>query len=268
MTSAVEVFARQLVRAASAGHRHLSGLAPSDRDDVIAGAVLWCWEHRADFDQHKQPLVDWVGEQLQRGRRKLHEVRGSAEALDTLIASEDTEHEAAARIAIERLTTELQAADQEVVKALAEGLSVREVATRLGVERRAVRSVQSKIRKLRDHAPEGRLPMQVNPHEPIDTYEGELPKAPIDHAIEALLRMPEHGRDCPPCWKCMWYYGLMPAPGHFRQSQLVEADVRYAVRVTEARKIQIANGIRAVPVLDFTGLSWKLDAGEPHDLED
>ena len=81
MMTPVETFVLQLARVAKRGSRHLRGLSHADRDDVIASALLWCWEHRTEFDQHEMPLEDWFSERLRAARRQRGRPRAS-ESLD------------------------------------------------------------------------------------------------------------------------------------------------------------------------------------------
>ena len=63
-------------------------------------------------------------------------------------------------------------------------------------------------------------------------------------ALEKLEFSPAAGKDCPPCWRCMWFEGYMPAGKRETRMKIEEAEVREAVKNTEARKIEIAQQVR------------------------
>jgi hypothetical protein len=66
----------------------------------------------------------------------------------------------------------------------------------------------------------------------------------IDKEIAALDFPPPSGKECPPCWRCKWFEGYMPGEHRPIRMPISEAEVRDAVRDTEAEKIRIAQEIR------------------------
>jgi hypothetical protein len=66
----------------------------------------------------------------------------------------------------------------------------------------------------------------------------------IDVALERLEFAPAAGQECPPCWKCKWYEGLMPDGKRPTRMEIADKEVRDAVKNTEARKIEIAQQVR------------------------
>jgi hypothetical protein len=63
-------------------------------------------------------------------------------------------------------------------------------------------------------------------------------------ALEQLDFAPPAGMDCPPCWRCQWYYGFMPSGKRETRMDIEDLEVREAVKNTEARKIEIAQQVR------------------------
>lgn len=61
MSTGVEVFVTQLARASRRAMRYLHGehLTREDREDVIATAVAWCWEHRENYSLTTS-LETWI----------------------------------------------------------------------------------------------------------------------------------------------------------------------------------------------------------------
>jgi len=259
VTSAVETFALQLARASKRGSRHLRGLNAADRDDVIASAVLWCFEHRAEFDPSKRALDDWFASRLKAARRQSRQPQARGQ-LEALIAQEDTERAAEARTSLERLTRELTDTEQAIAMKLGEGLSVNVVTDMLGASRGTVRGLQRRLRRMRELLPSERPMLTLAA--PAPEEQDDKPPAPIDRALQTMLGGPQLGKECPPCWRCMWFYGLLPEPTHWHPSQIVDDEVRAAVRATERRKIEIANHVRANYVAAFDDI---LNEDHDHD---
>lgn len=69
--------------------------------------------------------------------------------------------------------------------------------------------------------------------------------APIDHEIEKLLSGPRVGmKDCPPCWRCMYFEGWTPNMERYRPPTHVDPEIQEALFNIEARKIAIGFGER------------------------
>ena len=63
--------------------------------------------------------------------------------------------------------------------------------------------------------------------------------------LEQLDFAPPAGKDCPPCWRCQWYYGFMSSGKRETRMDIEDLEVREAVKNTEARKIEIAQRVRS-----------------------
>lgn len=240
MTSPVEAFVVELGRVSQRGSRYLRGLSRDDRDDVIAGALLSAWETRETYDQ-KTALEDWFSAHLREARRSLKRTDAfvSVERLAELVAPNNTEREVQMQEAATRFIETLEETEQEVVERLMGGERWRTIVTELGVSGQRVKALNSKLRYLHDY-----LPNAVHaPKGPVGHRESDE-AAPIDHEIERMLRRgATTTADCPVCWRCSWFEGLLPA--HYHPTALAEAEVSEAVRAVEARKIEIANEVRA-----------------------
>lgn len=249
---AVDTFVLQLGRVAKRGSRHLRGLTPADRDDVIAAAIADCWESRATFDQHQQPLEDWFALRLKAARRTLtkdHARRGTTD-LEAIAASNDTERDAGASVSMAQLRRKLTLQEQEIARLIGLGFSVTEINARLPLaSTHTVRSLKQRLKKaIRNMLPDDTLPSYHSRPLPL-SEDREIPPSLIDHALHALLGGPQIGKECPPCWRCCWFLGYLPAV--YTPSQVVDPEVRAAVRATEQRKIEIANGVRSRYVEGF-----------------
>ena len=66
----------------------------------------------------------------------------------------------------------------------------------------------------------------------------------IDRKIEQLDFAPAHGKDCPPCWRCMWFEGFLPLGKRDTRMDIADDEVRAAVSSTEGQKILIAQQVR------------------------
>lgn len=90
MTTPVEQFTIELSRVSAQGNKFLRGLTRTQRDDAVAGALLWCWENREKFDTSRGALqVWWTGalrNAIQQVRRDVarHEGRRVYKALEEL----------------------------------------------------------------------------------------------------------------------------------------------------------------------------------------
>ena len=75
--------------------------------------------------------------------------------------------------------------------------------------------------------------------------ESEAQMSSIDIEIEQLDFAPPAGKDCPPCWRCMYCEGFMPDGKRATRMDIEDLEVREAVKNTEARKIEIAQQVRS-----------------------
>jgi hypothetical protein len=227
----VETFVVQLARVSKRGSRYLLGLQSADRDDVVASALLAAWTQRDDYD-FNTPLDTWFSEHLRNARRAFKRAQKpttSVEQLNELAAPDDVAYQVESMMATDTVYAALTVSERRIVSALALGYETPSP---------AVRSLRSKLRKLRDIMPE----RQEAARAPAEQVERDTP-APIDHEIEKLLRRgATTTADCPVCWRCCWFDGL--APSQYSPPHFAEAEVETAVRDTERRKIEIANGVR------------------------
>ena len=243
MITAVEQFAIMLGRSSRRASRHLRYLKPEDRDDVLAEAMLRCWETRDTFDPTKRSLDDWFEEVLRDARQALRrrERTTSLDRLHALAAHEDTMHRMELQQELEKFNAELTEIERHIAGDIAAGLSLREIRARYAgstaITRRVYRKLSALRGRLDDHSGVASRATGIS-------READAPReaAPIDHEIEKMLRRPATERaDCPVCWRCMWFEGLKPKnwqpPDHIH-----EVEVRIAVTSTEREKITIAGG--------------------------
>ena len=123
-----------------------------------------------------------------------------------------------------------------------------------GIARRSINESKAYIQRLRELLPDGsnysvilRTPPAGSDEydENDDHGDSQDPEVSwIDQQLEKLDFPPPHGADCPPCWRCMWFEGFMPAGKRDTRMVVEDAEVREAVKNTEARKIEIAQAVR------------------------
>lgn len=242
MRSAAEEFAIQLGRASKRSMRYLRWTPAQDRNDVIATAMLSAWEARGTYCPTEHSLDDWFAEHIKRavaeGKRGSH-APVSLESMQEPADPVDTERELATRQAAEVAYAELDELEREIVLKLAVGASMREIRA-LGASY-VTRRMFNKLRRLAQLLPD--LPRPRAAGKPVrDSDDIKDKLAAIDHEIERMLRRPATERaDCPVCWRCCWFEGLKPKNYH-APKHIIESEVLAAVTVTEARKIEIANG--------------------------
>jgi DNA-directed RNA polymerase specialized sigma24 family protein len=243
VTGAAEVFAIELGRAAKRNGHLLSGLKQADRDDAIAAAMLDAWEKRETLKGAK--LEEWFADILRIAvrhiKRSSRSQSYSVMKINEIAAPDSTSQSAEALSGAEELAKKLTMREQQVAMKLAEGYSQYAISVDLDMPKSELKKITRKLKKLNSRQDFSAPRAPYAP--PLDSDHREVTAAPIDHAIEALLRRPANTTaDCVVCWKCMWFDGLTPA--HYHPPQLVEPEIQAAVEATEARKIQIGNGER------------------------
>jgi hypothetical protein len=248
--NATEVFTMQLARAAGkTANRFLRGrgLQRSDRDDVIAAAMLWCWENRENYSL-TTTLETWFMNAVRDAYKKLRsaEVPTSDESLDGIGGGEEdpTYSAAAADSAARALIGALTPGDKSIAVLIMQGFTRRELVEG-GRSRREVDEAYQRIRQLRRLVPDearSRRLLQTAPADDADDADDK--PSEIDMQIEQLDFAPPAGKDCPPCWRCQWYYGFLPSGKRDTRMEIEDPEVREAVKVTEARKIEIAQRVR------------------------
>jgi len=247
--NAEEIFTVQLARAAGRqANKFLinKGLQRSDRDDVISAAMLWCWENKDSYSL-TTTLETWFMNATRDAYKDFqrHELPTSDESIDNM-GGEDTtyntaEAESSARVLIDALGT----ADKEVALMTLEGYTYAEMVAK-GISHKTVQNARARIKQLRRLLPDDRvvrssLRAESSGSDPDDAS-GTL--SPIDVELERLEFAPHAGKDCPPCWRCMWFEGFMPADKRETRMEIEDQEVREAVKNTEARKIEIAQRVR------------------------
>jgi hypothetical protein len=248
MTSVVELFTSQLARG---GGRQATrflrarGVPEADRDDVIAAAMLWCWENRHNYSL-TTTLETWFMNAVRDAYRGLRrrELPTSSESIENMSGGADeTYNQAAAASAARALFDAMPAEGRRVARGLMRGHTRQEL-ERMGFSKRAIDDTRHRIRRLRRLLP-GHVGMdQWLTAAAPDPDEVDDQLSDIDREIEQLEFSPPTGKDCPPCWRCKWFEGMLPADKRSTRMEIEDAEVRAAVRDTEARKIEIANQVR------------------------
>jgi DNA-directed RNA polymerase specialized sigma24 family protein len=244
-----DFFGPHLSRCAAAAGRYLRNLPPADRDDVLADALLSSWEDRAEFDPTKEALEVWFEHKAKVARQRLGRQtrRHVAEQLNELLsAPDDPAFAAEAAQTVESLADGLPESQREALSRLAAGHSVRAVSIGLHLNRGAVRTLKKRLRRLQDISPRRSFAQPTARRTDSDNDLRGL--APIDHEIEKLLHRPTTERaDCPVCFRCSWFDGVLPVK--YGEPRHADAEIRAAVRAIEERKIEIANAQRVEPQL-------------------
>jgi len=117
----------------------------------------------------------------------------------------------------------------------------------MGFSNQAVSNARKRIKQLRRLVPDtarasrlvSRAPARAGSDDADDQLSG------IDVALAQLDFAPPAGKECPPCWRCLWFEGFMPAGKRNTRMEIEDAAVRAAVKSTEARKIEIAQQVRS-----------------------
>jgi hypothetical protein len=246
--TASEVFTMQLARAAAKqANKFLAarGLQKSDRDDVIAAAMLWCWENRDNYSL-TTTLETWFMNAIRDAYKDLqrYELPPSDDSLDGIGGADTTYNIAAAESSATALIKALPPTYARVANLTMRGFTREEMIGR-GISKRTIDEAHQRIKQLRRLVTdeEGvRLIARTAPTASSDDADDKLSE--IDVALEKLDFAPPAGKDCPPCWRCMWFEGFMPAGKRDTRMEIEDTEVREAVKITEARKIEIAQQVR------------------------
>jgi DNA-directed RNA polymerase specialized sigma24 family protein len=246
--NASEVFTMQLARAAAKqANRFLSqrGLQKSDRDDVIAAAMLWCWENRDNYSL-TTTLETWFMNAVRNAYQDLqrNELPTSAESIESIGGADETYNRVAAESSATALINALTQSHKTVAVLTMRGFTRDEMIEK-GMSKRTIDEAHQRIKQLRRLLPdvEGvRLIARTMPPTSSDDADDALSQ--IDAALEQLDFAPAAGKDCPPCWRCQWYYGFLPSGKRDTRMDIEDLEVREAVKNTEARKIEIAQRVR------------------------
>ena len=136
MTTAAEQFAIQLGRSSSRARRHLGALSSADKDDVLADAILRCWESRESFDPAHRSVDDWFAKTVCDVRSERHRKwreRGSTVSvgrLRELASTEDTALAVEAQNLLEQLNEELTDDERKIARDVALGFTLRHARSR------------------------------------------------------------------------------------------------------------------------------------------
>jgi hypothetical protein len=245
--NAAEVFTMQLARAsAKQANKFLSarGLQKADRDDVIAAAMLWCWENRDNYSL-TTTLETWFMNAIRDAYKafRVDELPTSDESLDGIGGGDDTYEIAAADSAARALISALTPADREVAILTMQGYTKDEMREK-GITYDVIQGARARIKQLRRLVPDEGRSKQMLQSSATSSDDADDQLSEIDTELEQLDFAPPAGKDCPPCWRCQWYYGFMPAGKRDTRMEIEDTEVRESVKSTEERKISIAQQVR------------------------
>jgi len=177
---------------------------------------------------------------------RANELPISDDSIDNIGGEDTTYNTAEAESAADALINALTAADKEIALLTMKGYTRREM-VKMGHDQYMIDNAHARIKQLRRLLPDDRVVRSSlraesgggNSDDASDTL------SPIDVELEQLEFAPPAGKDCPPCWRCQWYYGFMPSGKRETRMDIEDLEVREAVKNTEARKIEIAQRVRS-----------------------
>jgi hypothetical protein len=245
MTSAGEVFVVQLARASRKANRFVRHLQPADRADVLAAALLWCWQNRENYSL-TTTLETWFVNAVRDAHKAWSkgELREAADYVAEIPTGDTTQAHVEAQDTAAKLASALPKAYRKIALMQVQGFTRAEMEER-GFTRREIDEARVRIKQLKKLMPDShefrkilRTPMLAS----SDDEQAAQPR--IDRDIEQLEAMPKHGKDCIPCWLCKWYEGYMPAERKSVRMEIKEPEVHDAIAATEAEKVRIAQEVR------------------------
>lgn len=244
-----------LGRAAGRSSRQLRGLNSADRDDVLASAIAWCWENRGVYDPAFS-LEQWFKLALSEARSRWFG-GGKRKKQDAVIGAQEFNESMAQYLPDPTADVEeMRSAARELVQRLTPR-ELKQIEERLTGHRiDYTHTLQRKMDRLRELVPSNVERQQVlravaTPNSD-NLVQGAEPR--IDREISKLSFHPTGTKDCPPCWRCMWYYGFKPVRYVQKVTVPADAEVQAAIWGTERRKIEIASALSA-GTIQFTGVN-------------
>jgi|ERR1700722_18590917 len=245
MTSPGEEFVLQLARASRKANRYVRHLQRADREDIIAAALLWCWKNRASYSL-TTTLDTWFVNAVRDAYKawQNYETRSASLSVAEIPTGDTTLAAVEAQSAANALAQALPPEYKRVALMQARGLT-REEMMEKGATKHIIDDARARIKQLRKLLPDAQEFRAVLIKQPVaESDEAQYPASNIDHEIAALDFPPATGKECPPCWRCKWFEGYMPGNNRSVRMEIQEADVREAVRATEAEKVRIAGDVR------------------------
>lgn len=254
MTSAASVFVIQLARASRKANRFVRHLQRADREDVIAAAILWCWENKHNYSLTTTLDTWFVGAVRNAKQAWLRgEAREASEFMSEIPTGDTTLAHVEAQEAATKLILALPFEYKKVAKLQMQGFTREEMMAK-GVSKDTIDNTRARIKQLRRLLPDDheyrrtlrayRAPSSDHPQGGEEDGVSNTHQSRIDREIEQLEAMPKHGKDCPPCWRCKWFEGYMPALHVSMRLPITEPEVALAVSKTEAEKVRIAREVR------------------------
>src|ERR1700731_4075777 len=104
------MFVVTLARASKRARRYLPGLERADKDDIIATAILWCWENRATYNPAIS-LDTWFVGAVRNARQDWErgEIHTATELIEAFAVPDDTSARAELMELQERLQKRVEA---------------------------------------------------------------------------------------------------------------------------------------------------------------
>jgi DNA-directed RNA polymerase specialized sigma24 family protein len=222
------------------------GLQQADRDDVISAAMLWCWENRDNYSL-TTTLETWFMNALRDAYKNLQReaLPPAEESIENIGGGDETYNIAAAESSARVLLSAMTQTDKTIAVLTMRGYTYGEMVGE-GIPHKTIQNARARIKQLRKLLPDAegvRLIARTMP--PVSSDDADDNLSEIDMELEQLEFAPPAGKDCPPCWRCLWFYGFMPTAKRDTRMEIEDKDVREAVKVTEARKIEIAQQVRS-----------------------
>lgn len=247
MTSPGEEFVLQLSRASGRANRFLRvrSVNSNDRKDIIAAALLSCWENRNNYSLTITLDLWFLGAVRDAYKSWMAgEHRNHAEAIAEIPTGDTTLAHAEAVSSAQALMRALPREYRKVAILELQGYTRAEMIER-GATEWTIREARERIKQLRKFVPdthEYRAVLRTMPATSSDDATGE--PSGIDKEIAALDFPPPTGKECPPCWRCKWFEGYLPGTNIPVRMEISEREVKAAVLKTERRKVRIAKEVR------------------------
>jgi DNA-binding CsgD family transcriptional regulator len=237
-----EIFTIQLGRATSRqADKFLAarGVSRPDRDDVIAAALLWCWEHRAKYSL-TTTVETWFMNAIRDAYKALRrgELPTSAETFEGMGAGDTTYDTAAAASAAAAIVVQLTPVERRIAYLTMKGYTKDEM-LELGLRESDIRQARTTIKSLRALLPDAST-RTVIAHAPGVEHRTT---SSIDRELEQLDAPPPHGKECSPCIHCNWWefrYRVATSP---QVAATADAEIVEAQRNILRRKIEISGRV-------------------------
>jgi DNA-directed RNA polymerase specialized sigma24 family protein len=195
MLDGQDIFVLQLARASGRARRFLreQDLRKEDREDVIANAIAWCWERRADYPLTTS-LSSWFFSAVRHAYREWSkgELRNASEIIEDIGYSDTSSASAQALDTLTKIKERIGLMDpteQQIAALLLREWTQEEIREHLNIDIHRIPAVRRKLAPYLKHLPDtADTRWAIRKSVPLNSDDAPDTKADIDTAMEDYQR--------------------------------------------------------------------------------